>query len=402
MFDSLKMAPPDAILGLTEAFNRDQAADKINLGVGVFKDEHGKTPVLDCVKRAEATLLETETSKSYKPITGDPRYAELVAELLLGAQHPFSAAGRVRAAHCPGGTGALRVAGDFLNRHCGATRVWLSQPTWANHKAIFAAAGLETAHYPYFDAEQNRLDFEAMLVQLEQIPAGDVVLLHGCCHNPTGVDPDAEQWQAIARVVAERGIFPIVDFAYQGFGDGIEQDAGGLRTMVEQVPEAIVCSSFSKNFGLYCERTGAISIVARDADAAETVLSNIKLSIRANYSNPPAHGAAIVATILDTPELRTLWESELKAMRDRIQGMRRSFVAKLSEHGANIDSSFIERQRGMFSMSGLGKVHAEQLRREHSIYIVDSGRINVAGMTSSNIDKLCRGIAEVVGAHPLN
>ena len=339
MFERLEMAPPDAILGLTEAFKKDANPNKINLGVGVYKDADNQTPVLDSVKQAEERLLKQQTSKSYMPIPGAPEYGQAVREMLFGADHEIVTSGRAMTAHTPGGTGALRVAGDFIHTMFPEASLWLSDPTWANHAAIFTAAGVPVKKYPYYDAANKCLDFDAMLAALNEIPAGDVVLLHGCCHNPSGMDPDAAQWQAIAKVVRERGLLPLLDFAYQGFADGIEEDATGLRSFCTAGCELLVCSSFSKNFGLYCERTGAMTLVGADADATAKAFSHVKKSIRSNYSNPPAHGAAIVSTILNDAELRAQWVNELATMRDRINGMRQLFVDTLKAKGVDQDFS---------------------------------------------------------------
>jgi aspartate/tyrosine/aromatic aminotransferase len=390
------MAPPDAILGLTEAFARDSRPDKINLGVGVYQDATGKTPVLATVKAAEEQILRTQASKDYLGIAGSPAYGTAVTKLLWGAEHPVIAAGRTAVVHTPGGTGALRVAADFLATMLRGARIWLSDPTWPNHPSIFKAAGVETATYPYFDAATNGLRGDDMLAALSKIPAGDVVLLHGCCHNPTGVDPTATQWSAIADVVAERQLLPLVDLAYQGFADGLVEDAAPLRAFAQRGCEMLVASSFSKNFGLYNERVGALSIVARDRDAAEIALSNVKQCVRANYSNPPFHGAAVVTTVLGDAALRPQWENEVRAMRERISSMRARFVQMLATKAPNRDFSFIARQRGMFSFSGLTRPQVDRLREEHGIYIVGNGRINVAGMTEANMDRLCAAIAAVL------
>jgi len=382
MFETVKTAPPDPILGLTEAFNQDPSSDKINLSVGVYKDGSGKTPVLATVKEAERRLLENETTKSYLPMPGDPTYGSLVQKLMLGESHAIVTEGRGATAHCPGGTGALRVAGDYVHKvHPGST-LWLSDPTWANHPTIFGAAGLEVKTYAYRDPATNGLDFNAMLESLDKIPAGDVALLHGCCHNPTGIDP--------------RGVLPLVDFAYQGLATGLEEDAQGLRALCEHVDQMLVSSSFSKNFGLYRERTGALTIIGSTADQAKTVMSQLKLVIRANYSNPPAHGGGIVMTVLQDPELRAKWEIEVADIRDRINGMRHLFVDTLKAKGVSRDFSSIIQQRGMFSFSGLTKEQVEVLREKHAIYIVGSGRINVAGMTEANMDRLCEAVASVL------
>jgi aspartate/tyrosine/aromatic aminotransferase len=390
------MAPPDAILGLTEAFARDPRPEKINLGVGVYQDAMGKTPVLASVKIAEERLLRTEASKDYLGIAGLPAYAAAVAKLLWDEGHPVVAAGRAAVVHTAGGTGALRVAADFLATMARGCRVWLSDPTWPNHPSVFKAAGMETATYPYFDAATSGLRADDVLAALSRIPAGDVVLLHGCCHNPTGVDPTPEQWSAIADIVAERQLLPLVDLAYQGFAEGLDEDAAALRAFAERGCELLVASSFSKNFGLYNERVGALSIVARDREAAEKALSNVKQCVRANYSNPPFHGAAIVATVLGDATLRPQWESEVRAMRERISKMRTLFVKTLANKAPSRDFSFIARQRGMFSFSGLTRPQVDRLREEHGIYIVGNGRINVAGMTEANMDRLSSAVAAVL------
>ncbi len=396
MFDVIKLAPPDSILGLTEAYNKDGRAGKVNLGVGVYKDASGKTPVLGSVKEAERRLIDAEATKSYKPIDGDPAYGACVQAMLFGAGSEIVKDKRAATSHCPGGTGALRVAGDYLSaNHPGAT-LWLSDETWPNHPAVFAAAGLAMKRYPYFDAKTSSLNFDAMLNGLSEASAGDVVLLHGCCHNPTGVDPDAQQWAKVAELCAAKKLLPLVDFAYQGLAEGIEEDAVGLRTLAAKLSELIVCASFSKNFGLYNERVGSLTMVAGSADVAKAVQSQVKVCIRRNYSNPPSHGAAVVSTILQDEALTKQWQGELAEMRDRINGMRRLFVKTLADKGAEGDFSFITRQRGMFSYSGLSKDQVGQLRDKHAVYIVGSGRINVAGMTKSNMDHLCEAIVDVL------
>lgn len=392
MFESLTAAPPDAILGLNEAFKSDTNPNKINLGVGVYKDSTGITPVLRCVKEAERRMVELEDSKSYLPINGNLDYGRLVPALLFGDSVD---AARTATIQSPGGTGALRVAGDFVKTLFPSARIWLSMPTWANHPNIFAAAGMEVASYGYFDSATNSLDFDTMLADLKTVPAGDVVLLHGCCHNPTGVDPTISQWRELGAVLAERGALPLVDFAYQGFADGLEQDASGLRALLEHHDELLVCSSFSKNFGLYRERVGALVALGKNPDAASIVMSQLKRVVRTNYSNPPSHGASIVATVLDDAELTNQWHQELAEMRERINGMRNLLVERLAAAGIAKDFGFIRQQRGMFSFSGLTKDQVERLREEHAVYIVGSGRINVAGITEDNVDYLCQAIAKV-------
>lgn len=396
MFEAVPTAPPDPILGITEAFQADPRPSKINLSVGVYKDSGGATPVLGVVKEAERRLLDQEKSKGYKPISGDPEYCRLVQALLFGAEHEIAQNARAATAHTPGGTGALRVAADYLHSCHPDVTVWSSDPTWENHRKIFEAAGLRQGSYPYFSAGNNALDLDGMLGKLDTLPRGDVVLLHACCHNPSGVDPSPEQWERIAEVVARRGLLPLVDFAYQGFGQGLAADAEGLLTLARAAEELMVCSSFSKNFGLYNERTGALTVVAKERAAAQAVLSQLKICIRTNYSNPPAHGGAIVSTILGDPELRARWESELADMRARIHAMREQFAKELEQKGAKADFSFITRQKGMFSFSGLSREQVERLKSDHAVYIVGSGRINVAGMTADNMGPLTDAILKVL------
>ncbi|MCG8448923.1 MAG: aspartate/tyrosine/aromatic aminotransferase [Pirellulales bacterium] len=397
MFEAIEAAPRDAILGLTAAFREDSRAQKINLSVGVYQDETGKTPTLNCVRTAEQRLAEQAASKSYLPISGDVEYSEVVRELAFGTGNEAIESGRIALAQTPGGTGALRVAGDFMQTNLPKATLWLSDPTWPNHPNIFKAAGVPMQTYPYFDQASNGLAFEATLDAIGKMPAGDVILLHGCCHNPTGIDPTPEQWQKIADAVYNQGLIPLLDFAYQGFADGIEPDAAGMRTFVRPGSELLVCSSFSKNFGLYRERVGALSIVCPNAEAAAAVQSQINRVIRANYSNPPAHGAAIVNCVLRDSALRATWEEEVATMRDRINGMRQQLVDALAEQGVPGDYSFITRQRGMFSFSGLTKEQVDKLREEHAIYIVGSGRINVAGLTPSNVSHVAEAIRTVMG-----
>jgi len=396
VFETLQMAPPDAILGLTEAFRADPNPAKINLSVGVYKDANGATPVLKSVKAAEQKLLETEDTKGYLGIDGSPEYGAVVRSLLFGENHPILTGNRARTIQAPGGTGALRVAGELIAASYPRAKMWCSKPTWANHANIFSAAGLPVEFYPYINSTGDGLDFEALLAALKQIPAGDAICLHGCCHNPTGIDPTPAQWQEIAAVVKDRGLLPLVDFAYQGFGEGIEADAAGLHAIASAVDELLVCSSFSKNFGLYSERVGAFTMVAAGSDTADAVLSHAKRCVRANYSNPPRHGAAIVTTVLSDAELNQQWLGELADMRNRINGMRELFATTMKEQAPQHDFSFITRQRGMFSFSGLNPMQVDELKNTHAIYIVGSGRINVAGMNASNMPALCKAIAAVL------
>ena len=396
MFENVQIAPPDPILGLTEMFKADPNPDKINLSVGVYQDASGKTPVLNTVKKAEKRILEQESSKGYLPMTGEPAYCAQVQALLFGEGHEIIAAKRAATAQCPGGTGALRVAGDYLHTVHPGARIWLSNPTWANHNTIFAAAGLTCEKYDYRDPETNGLDFDAMCASIKKIPKGDVILLHGCCHNPTGIDPTPEQWSVLGDLLAAQGVLPLVDFAYQGLAEGVEEDRAGLLALIKKVKQLLICSSFSKNFGLYCERTGALTVVADSAEQAATVMSQVKLRIRYNYSNPPSHGGQIVATVLGDKQLRTEWLDEVAEIRNRINEMRHLFVKTLKEKGVVQDFSSIIEQRGMFSFSGLTREQVLKLREQYSIYIVDSGRINVAGMTPDNMDRLCEAIKSVL------
>ena len=397
MLDGMTTAPADPILGLTEAFKADTNPDKINLGVGVYKDETGATPVLASVKAAEKKILVEEATKSYLGIDGLVEMGAAVQGLLFGPDHEILASGRAATAQTPGGTGALRVAGDLIKRTSPDATVWMSSPTWANHGNVFTAAGVATSGYPYYDKATKGLDFDAMTAALAKVPAGDVVLLHACCHNPSGMDPTPEQWAALADVAAKAGWTPLFDFAYQGFGDGLDADAVGVRTFATAGRSMLVASSFSKNFGLYNERVGALTIVTRSADDAKAAMSHAKKCIRANYSNPPAHGGKIVVTVLGDSALRATWEEEVAVMRSRINGMRALFVQTLAEAGVKRDFSFITTQKGMFSFSGLTVEQVHKLRSDWAIYIVDSGRINVAGMTPGNMPRLCKAIKAVLG-----
>ncbi|MCH2113559.1 MAG: aspartate/tyrosine/aromatic aminotransferase [Pirellulales bacterium] len=395
MFETIEAAPRDAILGLTAAFREDKRPEKINLSVGVYQDESGKTPILDCVRAAEQRLADEAASKSYLPISGNGEYGEVVRQLAFGAEHEAVQSGRIAFAQTPGGTGALRVAGEFLRTNVPQATLWLSEPTWPNHPNIFQAAGVSLQTYPYFDQASNSLAFEEMLAAIAKIPAGDAILLHGCCHNPTGIDPTVAQWNQIADAVHARGLIPLLDFAYQGFAEGIDQDAAGLRALARPGAELMVCSSFSKNFGLYRERVGALCVVCPKSDTVVAVQSQLNRVIRANYSNPPAHGAAIVNCVLRDGALRSGWEDEVAMMRNRINGMREQFVDQLAEHGVPGDYSFIAQQRGMFSFSGLTKEQVDALREDHAIYAVGSGRINVAGLTPANIGRVAKAISEI-------
>ncbi|MFN3193013.1 MAG: aromatic amino acid transaminase [Aureliella sp.] len=394
MFESVAPSPPDPILGLSEAFNADTRENKINLTIGVYKDDSGATPILGCVKKAEARLLEDEKTKGYLGIDGLGTFCGLARQLTLGDLVDES---RVAAFQTPGGTGALRIASDFLAKSFPGVRIWQSTPTWPNHPAIFETAGLNVQSYPYLAADGQSLDFASMMDAIEQnAKVGDIICLHACCHNPTGVDPTPEQWSEIAELTAQRGMLPLVDFAYHGFGLGLEEDRSALTELSKQHEEFLVCSSYSKNFGLYGERIGGLFAVTADASATPNVRSSIKKTIRSNYSNPPRHGGSIVACILDDPELTSEWKSELAQMRERIHRLRSDFVTAAANHGASKDFSFLMQQKGMFSFSGLTPMQVDWLRTEKGIYIVGSGRINVAGVTASNLDYLAQSIAEAL------
>jgi aspartate aminotransferase len=394
MFDTVTLAPPDPILGLTDTFAKDTRSDKINLTIGVYQDENGVCPVLECIKQAGRLLLESETTKTYLGIDGLPQFRQNAVRLALGG---IVAEDRVAAVQTPGGTGALKVAADMIHKNFGAVRVWVSNPTWPNHVGLFESAGLSVMNYPYLSADKTALNFQALIDTLaQQGKAGDVVCLHGCCHNPSGIDPTADQWRAISRVVADKRMLPLIDFAYHGFGDGLEEDRVGLQAIGADHTEFIVCSSFSKNFGLYSERVGAMLAVCARPEQAINVNSSAKQVVRTNYSNPPRHGAALINTVLGNPQLKDLWTKELAQMRSRIHEMRRLFVEGMKSAGSNIDFSFLLKQRGMFSFSGLSPMQVDRLRNEKGIYMVGSGRINVAGITHKNLPALTRAIAEVL------
>jgi len=395
MFESIEKAPADPIMGITESFNKDSNPDKINLSIGVFMDEQGNTPLLNSVKEAEARIFKQETTKSYSSIEGFPEFAEAVLPFMFGEDHEVIASGRAQTIHTPGGSGALRVVGDFLAKLSPNRTIWVCDPTWVNHINIFETAGLEIKKYPYFDKATNGLAFDEMIRALGQIPAGDAVLLHGVCHNPTGVDPDVQQWAKIADLVHERNLLPVLDFAYQGFAVGIREDAAGPLQLVRPGRETLICGSFSKNFALYNERTGSLTVVGRDQQTAESAISQIKVVVRSIYSSPPAHGGIIVTTILGDADLKRQWQGELAEMRSRIQGMRHLLAETLTTKGVPGDHSFITRQRGMFSFSGLSPTQVQRLREEFGVYIVGNGRINVAALTPDNIEPFCNAVAKV-------
>ena len=389
-------APPDPILGLAETFRNDARAGKINLSSGVFVDETGKTPVLGTVIEAERRLAAAAGTKLYRPIDGEVAYRDLVRDLVLGADHEAVTSGRALATQTPGGTGGLRVAADLLRQTGSGETLWMSEPTWPNHPQLFHAAGFKVRTYPYTDATGRRIDEAAMLGALGQASPGDIVLLHGACHNPTGVDPSPGLWKRIGDIVEERRLLPLVDLAYQGFGDGLREDAAGLLELVRPGAELLVSTSFSKTFSLYAERVGAMLVIASSAQDAAAIQSHVKIAIRVNYSNPPAHGADIVRTVLADADLRPRWEQELAAMRGRIRDNRRALVAALEARSIPGDWAGIATQRGMFALLGLSTDQVARLRDEHGVYVVGKGRINVAGFTSANLDPFADALAAVI------
>jgi aromatic-amino-acid transaminase len=396
LFAAVEMAPRDPILGVTEAFNVDARPDKVNLGVGVYYDDNGKVPVLECVRLAEKKLAETVRPRSYLPIDGMQSYDRSVQEVLFGKPSTVLDAGRVVTAQALGGTGALKIGADFLRRFNPGAQVWISDPSWENHRALFEYAGFTVNSYPYYDPATRGLDFDGMMGALNRLPAGSILVLHACCHNPTGVDLAPQQWEQVIATVKTRNVLPFLDIAYQGFAEGLDSDAAAVRRFAELCPVVFVSSSFSKSLSLYGERVGALSVVSTDVDEAARVLSQLKRVIRTNYSNPPTHGGQIVATVLTTAELRTLWEEELRQMRERIKETRRHLVEKIRAHRADFDFSFIIRQRGMFSYTGLTKPQVDRLREEFAVYAVDSGRICVAALNSKNIDYVANAVARVL------
>ena len=396
LFSAIEMAPRDPILGITEAFNADQNPAKVNLGVGVYYDDNGKVPLLECVKKAEAILIEKYAPRTYLPIEGLAAYDKAVQELVFGADSAVVTEKRAITAQAIGGTGALKLGADFLQRFSPNSEVWISDPSWENHRALFESAGFKVNAYPYYDPATRGVNFSGMLEALNTMPTGSIVLLHACCHNPTGADLTDDQWTQVISVVTTRGLVPFLDMAYQGFGDGIEADGKVVRRFAEAGGALFVSNSFSKSFSLYGERVGALSIAAGSAEEAARIMSQLKRVIRTNYSNPPSHGGQVVATVLATPELRQLWEEELAAMRVRIRDMRQAFVEKLKAQAPAHDFGFVMQQRGMFSYSGLTKEQVGALRENNSIYAVDTGRICVAALNNKNIDQVIASIAKVL------
>ena len=391
---AVQMAPGDPILGVTEAFVADPNPGKVNLGVGVYCDDNGKVPLLESVRRAERQRLEAAPPHSYLPIDGLQSYDRAVMALVFGAE--LAKSGRILTVQALGGTGGLKIGADFLKRINPEAQVWISDPSWENHRALFENAGFAVNSYPYYLPATHGLDFDGMLRALDGMRAGSIVVLHACCHNPTGVDLSHEQWRRVLEAVKRRELVPFLDLAYQGFGDGIDADGYAVRLFAESYSPIFVSSSFSKSFSLYGERVGAFSLLTGSPDEAVRALSQIKRLVRTNYSNPPRHGGQIVATVLATPELRALWEQELGTMRDRIKAMRKALVDKIHSRVPRIDFGFILDQRGMFSYSGLTKAQVERLRKEYAVYAIETGRICVAALNSKNVDYVADAIAKVI------
>jgi aromatic-amino-acid transaminase len=396
LFAAVEMAPRDPILGLNEQFNADPNPAKVNLGVGVYFDDTGKLPVLRCVAAAEKQMLEASVAKNYLPIDGIAAYDKAVQGLVFGADSAAVTEGRVATAQSLGGTGGLRVGADFLKKLRPTAKVLISDPSWENHRALFTQAGFEVVTYPYYDAATRGIRFDAMLAALKAAAPGSIAVLHACCHNPTGCDLTAAQWQEVAATCAAAGLVPFLDMAYQGFGSGIQEDGVAVQCFLATGMQFFVSTSFSKSFSLYGERVGAVSVVCGSAEEKTRVLSQLKIVIRTNYSNPPTFGAQAVALVLTTPTLRKMWEEELAGMRERIRSMRHALVAKLHAAGVQGDLSYITQQVGMFSYSGLNATQMQRLRSEFGVYGVDSGRICVAALNSRNIDAVAAALAKVM------
>ncbi len=392
---TVELAPKDPILGVSEAYLADTNPRKVNLGVGVYTDETGKIPLLECVKRAERELTDRASPRGYLPIDGIADYDSAVRSMVLGANSDAIASRRAVTVQALGGTGGLKIGADFLRKFAPAAKVWISDPSWENHRALFEGAGFTVETYPYYDTKTRGLDFDGMMATLGGLPPGAIVVLHACCHNPTGADPTPEQWAKILEVVRSRGLVPFLDIAYQGFADGIDADGAVVRSFAATPGPLFVSTSFSKSFSLYGERIGALTVITGDDGEAARVLSQLKRAIRANYSTPPTHGGQIVTAVLKSPELRALWEAELASMRDRIKLMRAMLVERLHERMPDADFRFMLRQRGMFSYSGLTKEQVGRLRSEFSVYAIDTGRICVAALNAKNVDHVATAIAAV-------
>lgn len=396
MFEVLPALPADPILGLSAAFKEDTHPKKIDLGVGVYKDENGNTPILESVIKAQRLLQDSETTKTYIAPQGVSGFLSGMKELLFGATHPAVLEDRITAVQTPGGTGALRILAELIARGNPEATVWVSDPTWANHIPIFETAGLKIEKYPYFDKENRGIRFDAMMETLHQVKQGDIVLLHGCCHNPTGQDLNQSQWQAVLQAAQKTGFVPFIDVAYQGFGDGLDEDAYGIRLLSKNLPELILSASCSKNFGLYRERTGMACVVTNSHGTRQSLQTQIQSVARANYSMPPSWGAAIVDIILNDEQLKALWQSEVANMRNRMQELRALLVHKLKDKGASMDFSFVTEQKGMFSYLCITPEQVKQMRADSAVYFVDSSRVNIAGISLSNVDDLAEALVKVL------
>ena len=396
MFQSLKPLPPDPILGLSAVFKQDTNPNKVDLGIGVYKDEDGNTPVMKAVKQAEETILNSQSTKAYLGPMGSPDYNDAVAKLILGESLNCSLGERRVTIQTPGGCGGLRIAAEFISRANTNSTIWVSDPTWANHKPLIGSAGLKFNSYPYYDYMTNSVNFEGMVDALKETSEGDVVLLHGCCHNPSGADLSPEQWQTIKDIALAQGFTVFIDLAYQGMGSGLEEDVYGVRLLAESLPELLIVSSCSKNFGLYRERTGAVTLICETANASANASTLLASAARSNYSMPPDHGAAIVQLILKSPTLYSIWEAELTGIRDRINFLRSNFSAKLNETGIQRNFDFIKNEKGMFSFLGANTDQIQELINDYGIYIVNSSRINVASINNTNIEYLVDSMKAVL------
>lgn len=396
MFDALSLLPADPILGLSQAYALDSNPNKVDLGVGVYKNDAGQTPIMKAVALAQDVRIQTETTKSYTPPAGIAGANEAVKKLVFGEAHPALANDRVRVVQTPGGCGSLRVAAELIQRAKPGATIWVSSPTWANHIPLLSSAGIQIREYPYYDYNTHSIDFVAMLAVLNTIPAGDLVLLHACCHNPSGADLTQDQWQQVADVLLARNLIPFIDMAYQGFGTGLDEDAYGVRLMAERLPEVILATSFSKNFGLYRERAGSLAIVCRSSQEADATFSQMLSVARSIYSMPPAHGAYLVDVILHDEALTHAWETELTEMRERIASLRVGLVEALNKLQEKRDFSFIAQEKGMFSFLGLTKEQVTRLKSEYSIYMTDNSRISVAGLSQEKLDYVAQAIVDVL------
>ncbi len=396
VFAAVPLAPRDPILGLTEQFNADQRPEKVNLGVGVYYDENGKLPLLQAVRQAEQQRIAAQAARAYLPIDGIATYNQAVQALLFGAESPLIKEKRVATIQGLGGTGALKIGADLLKRFSPRARVLISEPSWENHRALFESAGFEVENYGYYDPATKGLNFDAMRASLKNAPRGSIVVLHACCHNPTGADMSPAQWQEVVDIAKTNQLIPFLDMAYQGFGDGISEDSAAVALFAATGMTFLVASSFSKSFSLYGERVGALTIVCQSADETARVLSQTKRVVRTNYSNPPTHGSTLVTTVLTDAQLRKLWETELGAMRNRIKTMRQAFVSGLAARGVKQDFGFVNAQRGMFSYSGLSAAQMQTLRDQYGVYGLDTGRICIAALNNQNIDRVLNAIAKVV------